>query len=189
MKHDVRAREAWTRRGNHALLSFLHQQSPVLETLPEISPPLSKHDVPDQLTSFVFLSLMQGNRISPMHPISENQGKKQDTTCKKKKNVSARKQNIFLYQGIIVDSIRCDVLKVNCSQNNRSFISLKVESTLKVSWSTLLKETKREVTLFAAVVVPSPRSVWLFGILWAAARLSCPALFPGLFSNSCSPSR
>ena len=85
MKHDVRAREAWTRRGNHALLSFLHQQRPVLETLPEISPPLSKHDVPDQLTSFVFLSLMQGNRISPMHPISENQGKKQDTTCKKKK--------------------------------------------------------------------------------------------------------
>ena len=146
MKHDVRACEAWTRRGNHALLSFLHQRSPVLETLPEISPPLSKHDVPDQLTSFVFLSLMQGNRISPMHPISENQGKKQDITCKK--NVSTPKQNIFLYQGIIVDSIRCDVLKVNHSQNNNSFISLKVESTLKVSWSTLLKETKREVTLF-----------------------------------------
>ena len=81
-----------------------------------------------------------------MHPISENQGKKQDIKCKK--NVSAPKQNIFLYQGIIVDSIRCDVLKVNCSQNNKTFISLKLESTLKVSWSTFFERNKKRSCSF-----------------------------------------
>ena len=139
MKHDVRAGEAWTIRGNHALLSFLHQQSPVLETLPEISPLLSKHDVPDQLTSFVFLSLMQGNHISPMHPISENQGKKQDITCKK--NGSAPKQNIFLYQGIIVD--------ININFNNLRYaddITLMAESEEELE--SLLMKVKVESEKF-----------------------------------------
>ena len=83
---------------------------------------------------------------------------------------------MFLYQGIIADSIRCDVLKVNRSQNNESFISLKVESTLKVSRSTVFERKKRKVTLFCCCCCPVTKMCLT---LWDPMGCSTPG-FPVL---------